>query len=175
MRTAVLAVGVATCVFATFPAFASDNAVELRHGGRGDIDFTGVSVRFGELWARDAGNWRMKLQPVVEGGRFRYSGGRADRDSVSYGGAGVGFRIARENAGWSPYLELGLGGTYFGQTTLGPRSLSTRFQLTEWVGLGLAVGDHLTIGWRYSHYSNANIKKPNDGVDIQQLVVGVRF
>jgi lipid A 3-O-deacylase len=175
MRTALLAAGVATWMLAASPAFAADAAVELRHGGRGDIDFSGVSVRFGELWSSDAGNWKMKLQPVVEGGRFRYSGSRADRDSVSYGGLGVGFRIARDKAGWSPYLELGLGGTYFGQTTIGPRSLSTRFQFTEWIGVGVELGDHFMVGWRYSHYSNANLKKPNDGVDIQQVVVGIRF
>lgn len=175
MRTVVLAACAATWMCVAPQVVAGGNAVELRHGERGSISFSGASVRFGELWASDAGNWKMSLQPVVEGGRFRYGGSRAGRDSVSYGGVGIGFRIAREASGLRPYLELGLGGTYFGQTTLGPRSLSTRFQFTEWIGLGVAIGEHLTVGWRYSHYSNANIKKPNDGIDVQQIVVGVRF
>lgn len=174
MRTVIVAAIAATYMLAV-PASADDNALELRYGERGGITFHGASLRFGELWSRDAGNWKMRLQPVVEGGRFRYSGSRAERDQVSYGGLGVGFRIAHASATIRPYFELGLGATYFDQTTLGPRGLSTRFQFTEWIGVGLEFAEHFSLGVRFSHYSNANIKRPNDGVDMQQIVVGARF
>ena len=40
----------------------------------------------------------------------------------------------------------------------------------------LAVGVELTkrgyAGRQYSHYSNADIEKPNDGIDLLQLVIG---
>tara|TARA_R110002049_G_scaffold23240_12_gene82204 strand:- start:247 stop:774 length:528 start_codon:yes stop_codon:yes gene_type:complete len=175
MRTAI-ATALATVSMSAAPlAVAGDNALELRYGERGDITFHGASLRFGELWSRDAGNWKMRLQPVVEGGRFRYSGSRAERDQVSYGGLGLGFRIAHASAAIRPYFELGLGATYFDQTTLGPRGLSTRFQFTEWIGVGLEFAEYFSLGVRFSHYSNANIKRPNDGVDMQQIVVGARF
>lgn len=174
MRTT-LAACAAACLFAVSPVHASDTAVELHYGETGSTSFRGVSLRFGEMWASESDNWKMTLQPVVQGGRFRYSGDRAERESVSYGGVAIGFRIARKADTFRPYFEAGFGGTYFGQTTLGPRSLSTRFQFTEWLGLGLELGDHVTLGWRVSHYSNGGIKKPNDGVDMQQIVLGVKF
>lgn len=174
MRTVIVAAFAATCMLA-LPASAGDNALELRYGERGDFTLHGASLRFGELWSDEAGNWKMRLQPVVEGGRFQYSGGRAARDRVNYVGLGVGFRVARAEGALRPYLELGLGGTYLDGTTLGPRSLSTRFQFTEWIGFGLEIDEHFSLGVRFSHHSNANIKKPNDGIDMQQIVVGARF
>ncbi|HLW05569.1 MAG TPA: acyloxyacyl hydrolase [Azoarcus sp.] len=159
-------------------AVAGDNSVELRYGERGRITYAGAALRFGELWARESesGHWNMRLQPVFEGGRFRYSGGsRAAGDSLNYFGLGVGFRATYERMALNPYLEIGLGATVFDQTRLGPRSFSTRFQFTEWIGAGLELAEHVTLGVRFAHYSNANIKKPNDGLDMQQVVLGIRF
>jgi lipid A 3-O-deacylase len=174
MRTATV-MAVALMYVSAPLAIAGDNALEVRFGERGGITYEGVSLRGGELWARDAGRWSMRLQPVAEAGRFRYGGSRATRDSLTYGGLGVGFRLAYERALLRPYLELGLGGALLSQTTLGPRTLSTRFQFTEWIGVGVDISEHFTVGMRFSHYSNAGIKKPNDGLDMQQIVIGARF
>lgn len=170
-----LAACAAACVWAASTAHAAETAVELLHGETASIRHSGVSVRFGEIWGSASEKWAMSVQPVVQGGRFHYTGNRAEHDRVSYGGAGLGFRIARRAETFRPYFEAGIGGTYFSQTTLGPRRLSTRFQFTEWVGVGLELGDHVTLGWRYSHFSNGSIKRPNDGVDMQQIMLGVKF
>ena len=164
----VLAVG----CFAT-PAFAG-NAIELRYGERGDVSLRAASVAIGELWSRSGTSWSMTLQPVLEGGRFR-NRGTSERESLSYGGLGLGFRVVRASGAIRPYLEAGVGGTLFSETRLAERDFSTRFQFTEWIGVGLQLSEHFTIGWRYSHFSNASIKQPNDGIDIQQIVIGARF
>jgi hypothetical protein len=30
-------------------------------------------------------------------------------------------------------------------------------------------------GLQYSHYSNADIEEPNDGIDLHQIVIGAHF
>lgn len=172
MRFAFAAVAV---IFAVSPVAAAETAIDIRYGERGGFSLKAASLSFGELWSKSAGSWSMRLHPVIEGGTFRYSGSRASRDDVSYGGVGVGFRMVRELGTIRPYLELGLGGSLFSSTTVATRNLSTRFQFTEWVGVGLEFARHVTVGWRYSHFSNASIKQPNDGIDIHQIVVGARF
>ena len=162
-------------------AWAEDNAaeperaIELRYGKHGGITQYGAALRFGDVWSRQGDYWSMRLQPVVEVGQFRYDGSRAPDDRVNYGSVGLGFRMSGAGEKVSPYLELGLGGALLSQTRLGPRELSTRFQFTEWIGVGLDFGKRYSIGWRYAHFSNAGIKKPNDGIDVQQIVLSARF
>lgn len=172
MRAAVVVLAGATMLAG--PAFG-ETGVDFRYGERGNITQYAASLRFGELWAREGSSWTMRLQPVVEGGRFRYDGSRPGNDSLSYGSVGLGFRVAGAGKSLSPYFEAGLGGALFSKTSLGERSFSTAFQFTEWVGVGLDFGERFSIGWRYAHFSNAGIKKPNDGIDIQQVVLGARF
>lgn len=159
------------------PAFAEggETSVDLRYGEQSGISQRALSLRFGDIWSRSGERWTMRLQPVVEAGHLRYRGSRASNDSLNYGSLALGFRAATNHQKLRPYFEAGLGGAYFSQTSLGPRSLSTRFQFTEWIGVGLDIGKHVSIGWRYVHFSNANIKKPNDGIDLQQVVLSARF
>ncbi|MCM8782813.1 MAG: acyloxyacyl hydrolase [Candidatus Omnitrophica bacterium] len=76
----------------------------------------------------------------------------------------------------SPYLEAGLGFSYF---TLQTREQATQFNFTETVGLGINyfLKDNLSLnlGYRYQHLSNASIKKPNKGIDSQGFILGISF
>ena len=65
----------------------------------------------------------------------------------------------------TPYLEGGIGASWFSKTTMGPRDLSTHFLFEDRVGAGIRMGNW-DLSFRYMHYSNAGIKKPNDGIDI---------
>ena len=66
----------------------------------------------------------------------------------------------------TPYLEAGMGFSGFSDTKMGDRDLSTHFLFEDRLGIGLKVVEHWDLNFRYMHYSNANIKKPNDGIDI---------
>lgn len=156
------------------PACA-DVGLELRYGERGDYSQRALGLRFGEIWSSNGDRWAASLQPVVEVGRLKYSGNRAGRDSLNYGSGGVNFRFSLPGQNLTPYFEAGLGGALLSSTTLGPKSLSTRFQFTEWVGLGIDIGQHMSVAYRFVHFSNANIKRPNDGIDMQQIVLTARF
>ncbi|QJR81168.1 acyloxyacyl hydrolase [Alteromonas pelagimontana] len=65
------------------------------------------------------------------------------------------------------YLEAGIGGSYLDATRLSNRRLSTRFQFEDRIGVSwqyLAHSD-ARIMLSYVHYSNADINRPNDGLD----------
>lgn len=67
------------------------------------------------------------------------------------------------------FVEMGIGPTLFDTTRVGGRSISTAFQFGDHLGIGLQVDERNSVSLRYSHYSNASIKKPNPGLDLLQL------
>ncbi|MEM9602776.1 MAG: acyloxyacyl hydrolase [Pseudomonadota bacterium] len=70
-----------------------------------------------------------------------------------------------------PYAEFGIGVGYLSDKTIRFRNLSTRFQFEDRLGVGLTFGKDNAhdLNFRYMHYSNANMKEPNHGIDIFML------
>lgn len=73
------------------------------------------------------------------------------------------------------YIELGTGPTLLSRSEFAQRKLSTRFQFGSNIGAGITLNKKHRLGVRYSHYSNANLKKPNQGLDIFALVYEFQF
>lgn len=73
------------------------------------------------------------------------------------------------------FFELGIGPSLLSRKEFAGRNLSTNFQFADHVGLGYAIDDHTRLGLRYSHFSNASIKRPNPGLDIIQLTLSRSF
>jgi lipid A 3-O-deacylase len=73
-----------------------------------------------------------------------------------------------------PFVELGIGVSYFDERLVGLRDLGSKFQFEDRVGFGFRSGNH---DWtlRYMHYSNAGIEEPNDGIDMVMISYGHRF
>ncbi|MFA7670303.1 MAG: acyloxyacyl hydrolase [Burkholderiaceae bacterium] len=67
------------------------------------------------------------------------------------------------------YLEAGIGATVFSRTDFADKNLSTAFQFGDHIGVGMHLSPHSRLSLRYSHYSNAGIKRPNPGLNILQL------
>jgi lipid A 3-O-deacylase len=66
---------------------------------------------------------------------------------------------------FTPYLEAGIGISIFNKTKIDSRDLTTNFLFENRIGTGIKMGNW-DLSFRYMHYSNASIKKPNDGIDI---------
>ncbi|MDF1484265.1 acyloxyacyl hydrolase [Ramlibacter sp. H39-3-26] len=73
------------------------------------------------------------------------------------------------------YLEGGIGVSLLDGTRLNERRLSTAFLFSDHLGLGYRVSPKVRVGYRFTHVSNASIKQPNMGIDMQQLFVSVAF
>lgn len=156
-------------------ALADDTAFRVRFGEYDNYQRVGASVRFAPLWSSGWGGWRATLHPEAEVSRFRYTGHAPGADTLYQGGVIGMFRIVRGEGALRPYAEFGLGGALFSRDKLGSRNFSTRFQFSEHIGLGLEWANGVSAGWQYSHYSNADIKLPNDGIDLHQIVIGAHF
>lgn len=73
------------------------------------------------------------------------------------------------------YLEAGVGASVFSRTDFADKNLSTAFQFGDHIGVGAYLSDTSRVGLRYSHYSNAGIKRPNPGLNILQLMYTYRY
>lgn len=73
------------------------------------------------------------------------------------------------------YIDGGIGAAVFDGTRLNNQSISTAFQFSDNLGFGIQITEGLRVGYRFTHFSNAGIKKPNPGIDTQQIYVVGRF
>jgi hypothetical protein len=75
------------------------------------------------------------------------------------------------------YGEIGIGWHLQSESTIGDKRMSTLFQFGSHVGLGYRFGAKgaYDISYRFQHLSNADIKKPNDGINFNQVRLQYHF
>ncbi len=64
-----------------------------------------------------------------------------------------------------PYIEAGVGASYFTKTHIANRDISSHWHFEDRVGAGVRY-KNFDFSFRYMHYSNAGLVKPNQGIDI---------
>jgi opacity protein-like surface antigen len=171
---AILACSLTPCAAASAAAEGPEIALLI---GEADSDYerVGLGVRFAPLWSTDWGNWKASLRPELELGHFRYTGPSSGPDSLDQIG-GIGLLHLHYGEGrFRPYAEAGLGIALFSRDRLGSKNFSTHFQFSEHLTVGIEFAKRWFAGLQYSHYSNADIEKPNDGLDLHQIVIGMRL
>ncbi len=124
--------------------------------------------RLGGYWEMDVGGWRVTRDGV-------------DHRSV----VGIGFAPVLRLRGrrpWReaghPYVDAGLGVEWLSSSRSGGTDLSTRYQFSPRLGVGLVFerGRRVwELGYQYFHLSNANTRFPNPGLNFHMLRVGMRF
>lgn len=158
------------------PSQAAEREVFLRYGGSGgDYERIGLGLRLAPVWSADWRGWTARLRPEFELSRLRYRGGAAAPDRLDQGGIIGHLRFQRGTRDWRPYGEAALGLSLFSNDRLGKKEFSTHFQFSQHLGLGIERTGKGFAGYQYSHYSNADIDLPNDGVDLHQVVIGIHF
>ncbi len=68
-----------------------------------------------------------------------------------------------------PYIEAGIGVAVFAHTEVEDNKLGSAFQFEDRFGVGLRFAGGHEVGIRATHYSNAGISDPNDGVESYAL------
>jgi lipid A 3-O-deacylase len=86
-------------------------------------------------------------------------------------------RLDRGASPW--YIELGIGASWLDRPFVTPsKTFSTQWNFLDMMGVGYTLGGpggKQEIGLRWTHTSNAGIKKPNPGQDFLQLRLVQRF
>lgn len=73
------------------------------------------------------------------------------------------------------YIELGIGLAYFSKTKIDSRKYGLKLQFKESIGLGYNISDRLVTKLNLSHYSNGNLRRDNEGLDVTMLNLIYRF
>lgn len=118
-----------------------------------------VKKSFNSWWS---GQWGA-VTPIL-----RLSGFVWDKSGDTLGGGslagGLDIDFGRSDK-FRPFVEGTFGGALISQTTFGDKNYSTAFQFRSQAGIGFKFGPELrhTLQADFVHYSNACIKRPNDG------------
>lgn len=77
-------------------------------------------------------------------------------------------------SGMEPFIELGVGIAAFSKTKVGDQNLGSSVNFEDRIGIGATIGAH-TFGARAIHYSNAGLKRPNEGIESYALYYAYEF
>lgn len=69
-----------------------------------------------------------------------------------------------------PYVEAGIGIAVFSGAAAGDQKFGSAFNFEDRIGAGVRIGASQRLGLRVTHYSNAGIKEPNDGIESYAIV-----
>lgn len=125
--------------------------------------FQGKDWHVGGFWDVGVGYWQRDATAAQNGDLFEL-------------GVTPVFRL-QKNVLEGPYVEAGVGAHLLSQTSLGDKSFSTSFQFGSHLGIGYRFGARkaFDLSYSYQHLSNADIKKPNDGIDFHQIRLQYHF
>jgi len=158
------------------PAYGVDGiALEAGSGDGTDMARIALQWQWAKRWFQ-SGNWHL-------GGYWDLGAGYWKRDvlpgqngEISEVGITPVFRFQRDGLA-GPYAEIGVGVHFLSKTTIGDKRFSTAFQFGDHVGFGYRFGAKgaFDIGYRLQHLSNGSIKKPNDGINFNQVRLQYHF
>jgi lipid A 3-O-deacylase len=154
---------------AVFPGnvYAENGGIGLRAGAGSYYQRYERAWTSPSLWQHQFSGSGTRLDLAAEvGAAFWKASGNRERSSVWQIGFTPFLRWTFSN---NVYLEAGVGVNRFSHTRFANRTLSTQLQFGSHLGVGVSLSSSSRLGLRYSHYSNASIKRPNDGLDVFQI------
>jgi len=140
---------------------SKDNIHIYRLGGKNNFKSTWFESDYGRL-----------------SGYYEASLNYWEKDSINVIGVAFSpvfvYYIGAKSDTFQPYAEAGIGVAYISKTEIKGRNMATHFQFEDRIGVGVKSGAY-DFNVRYMHYSNAGLKKPNDGIDIFMFTLAYRF
>jgi len=158
-------------------AMAVEGAYVMVGNGQ-DVNVYGVALSWAP-WATwpVAADWSLSLRGTAGVAYWDSRKGDSDKSLVAVSAYPILRLDTPPIGGIVPYLEGSVGLNLLSRTQIGEHQVSTAFQFGEFAGVGIAFGDNrqFDLGVRYQHVSNADIKKPNDGLTYGSVVFQYRF
>ena len=169
---------VSALLFST-SVFAVDGvSVEYGNGDATNMARVGANWKWDKQWFTE-GNWLVTGFWEASVGRWDGHSSAGDNQTITDLGITPVFRFQQKNpSGFAPYAEAAIGFHLITPTFINAdRKFSTAFQFGDHVGLGVRFGDRqqFDLGYRFQHLSNGSIKKPNQGINFNQIRFGYQF
>ncbi len=147
-------------------------SVEYGTGMATDMGRVGALWNFERKWL-DSGNWLLTGYWEASLGRWRGHSSVGNNQTITDLGITPVFRLQQRTlSGIAPYAEGAIGFHLITPTYIYTnRHFSTTFQFGDHIGVGVRFGDRhqFDLGYRFQHLSNADIKKPNQGINFNQV------
>ncbi|MGY6126958.1 acyloxyacyl hydrolase (plasmid) [Paraburkholderia strydomiana] len=169
----------ASVVFECRAALADTWGVQVA-GGTADhhvqkLDLGGI-WNAGLNWWEIAG-WQFTLVGEGHVAYWHTDEGNEHSNIVEFGFTPV-FRFIRSAGILRPFIEAGVGIRLLSHPRISDSyTLSSGFQFADMVGIGAQFGakQQYQAGYRFQHLSNASIKKPNPGINFNQIYLQYNF
>ncbi len=159
---------VTSVVLALAAPVALAGGFTLQGGKRGDISRYSVGYTADPVYE----NGNFQILPVYELAHVHRDSDKGHQDLYQISAVPM-LRYRLGSSSW--YVEGGIGVSLFSHTQIGGRRISTAFQFSDNLGFGMQINRSLSIAYRFSHFSNASIRKPNPGINAQAIVLTVSY
>lgn len=140
--------------------------------GRTEVD----SYRLGLQHAFANPLWqgrRTRLHLYLEGSLNHWDGEDTNLNAIAFSPVFV-WSWPAGSGRYVPYLEGGIGAALLSRTNIGGREFSTTFQFEDRLGIGIR-GQRVDFHYRFIHYSNGGLEKPNNGIDFHVVGMAIKF
>ena len=166
-------------ISASFNASAIDSvSIEGGHGEGVDVGRVGLQWDWGKQWFAAHG-WHLGGYWDASAGVLHgRSGGPVNNDVGDFSVTPTLRYQQTDLTTLAPYFDAGVGAHLWTRTTITESKRSgTAFQFGEHVGVGVRFGDRgiYDLSYRFQHMSNANIKEPNPGINLQLVRFQIHF
>ncbi|NNL96449.1 MAG: acyloxyacyl hydrolase [Xanthomonadales bacterium] len=132
--------------------------------------------RLGVQWDFKTTFWQSrdsKLSGYFEASVNRWDSRVDDVTAIAFSPVFV-LEFKQASSGFRPYIEAGVGVALLSEKRAGGRGLGSSWQFEDRIGFGFA-SDKYDFHYRYMHYSNADIEKPNQGIDAHVIGVSISY
>ena len=169
-RTAALGAVLACGLLADAPSRASE--LSLLAGSFDGYHNLTAAWQSDPLWVHDFGTHRLDLSLEASVGRVFGPAGKPGSPLWHVGLTPfLRWWFTQDTA-----LEAGIGANVFSGTYIGSKTIATAYQFGDSLGLFHRLqGTPWGLGLRFTHYSNADIKRPNPGQNYLQLRLSYEF
>ena len=169
----------AIVLFLSSNALAVDGAsVEYGNGDAADMARVGMSWNWDKQWFT-GGDWLVTGYWEASLGSWRGHNAAGNNQTVIDVGITPVFRLQQKNPGrFAPYAEAAIGFHLITPTFIyANRNFGSAFQFGDHIGVGARFGDRrqFDLGYRFQHLSNGGIKKPNQGINFNQIRFAYHF
>jgi lipid A 3-O-deacylase len=158
------------------PAAAVDGISVAVGGGEGtDMGQVAIQWDWDKRWFQDA-EWHVGGYWELELGYWWNDAPPGQNGRIAEIGLTPVFRLQRNHLA-GPYFEAAVGFHLLSNTRISDKRFGSQFQFAEHLGVGYRFGVQgaWDLGYRFQHFSNGDIKSPNDGIEFHQVRLQYHF